>query len=121
MPDILDQATLFQEFTNVIPASVSDPFRSHICGGHAELHRYNAAAEKADSALGEYISSADTNYQWPDKSDDSIVDLSFVEVWFDNAYLKLYTDPIGGGGTIAPVSGYSNRVRSSVKIGRAHV
>lgn len=113
MPTILDQATVFQEFNNVIPAAISDPLRPHIAGGHAELHRYTAAAEKAGIALGAYNPLADTTYGWPGQSADSIVDLSYVQVWLDNAYLQIYRDAIGAGDTIAPVANYQNRVRAS--------
>lgn len=114
MVSILSQATVSQEFNQIIPVDVSGSLRTHICGGQAELHRYTAPAEKTGIALGAYNPLQDTTYAYPGlQNPASVIDLSYVQVFVDNAYLQYYQDLVGGGDVIAPVAGFANRVRAS--------
>ena len=105
---------VWQEFGQV-PSAATGPMRAHILGPHAGLHRYSVKAEKTKIKLGEYDPSGDTEYDWPNRqSNSSVIDTDYVKVFIDDALLRYYTDQIGQGGTIKPVSGYPTRVRSSV-------
>ncbi len=112
MPYVKPQVLVYQEFQRV-PSVITDPLRAHISGGHAALHRYSKADEKADIELGEYEPLSDTNFAWPGKASGSLVDLSYVKLFLDDALLLYFSDLTGADSTIAPVAGYGNRVRSS--------
>jgi hypothetical protein len=110
---VLDQATVFKEFTDNIPVDIYGSLRSHVCGGHAALHRYKAPAEKPTIALGAYNSVQNQAYAWPGLvSPTSVIDLSYFQLFIDNAYLQYYQDLIGSGDTIAPVTNFPNRIRA---------
>lgn len=113
MPVVLEQETVFTEFDNSIPADVSAPMRPHITGGHAALHRYGVAAEKAAASLGAYNPLANTQYNWPGKQATSKVDLAYAKVYIDDALLQYYQDLKAVGDTIAPVAGYLNRLSTN--------
>lgn len=53
---VLDQATVFDEFTNIIPADIAASLQAHVCGPQAALFRYTASTEKANALLGAYDS-----------------------------------------------------------------
>jgi hypothetical protein len=110
---VLDQSVAFSEATTFIPASLIDPLRAHITGGHAKLFRYDDAEEKALVSLGAYNKDADTNYAWPAVPSGSLVDVGYAQLYADNAKLRYYQDSIGSGDTIAPVVNYPNRVRAA--------
>lgn len=110
MPTILDQATVFTEFDNVIPADVSAPLRPHIAGGEATLRRYAVAAEKAELSLGDYDPIEDQVYDYPDLPAGAVVDLDSVAVYIDDALLEYFDKPAGGT-AVAIVAGYTDRVR----------
>ncbi len=110
---VLDQATVFTEFTSAIPADISAPLRPHIAGPHAQLRRYTAAAEKSLGSLGAYNPNADQTYNWPNKDAAAIVDLDFVRVFIDDAKLQYFQDLKGSGDTIAPVGSYKNRISTN--------
>jgi hypothetical protein len=110
------QVLVFQEFS-LVPSEVTQPLRAHIAGPNADLHRYDDADEKPLINVGAYDKDDDTNYAWPERQPGSIVDQTYTRVFMDDAYLKYYEDLIGdasnGRGTVAPVSGQKNWVRSS--------
>ncbi len=106
------QMLVFQEFRQV-PAVITGPLRAHISGPQAKLHRYAVAGEKTTIALGEYDSLSDTDYAWPGKSAGSKVDQDYTKLFIDDALLLYFQDLVGAGSSVAPVSDYANRVRSS--------
>jgi hypothetical protein len=110
MPPVLDQATVFTEFTKGIPADVSAAMRPHLAGPHAQLHRYGSATEKAGILLGAYNALDDTAYSWPARNSSSLVDQDYARVFIDEALLLYYQDLKTLNDTIAPVSGYKNRI-----------
>jgi hypothetical protein len=111
MAYVLPQALVFQEF-NLIPAELTNPLRACIFGGHADLHRYADAAEKLEISLGAYDKDSSTAYNWPSKATGSVIDISYVKVFIDDAYLQFHAE-LEGAATVAPVASYANRISSS--------
>ena len=111
MAYVLPQVLVSQEFQDV-PDTVVDPLRAHISGGNAILFRYAESDEKAQAALGSYDPTTDTTYYWPNRPTGGIVDQSYAKLYVDDALLQYFNDAVGSGATIAPVSGYANRVRA---------
>jgi len=103
------QVEIYQEFAQ-IPAEVADPLRPLILGGHADLHRYAEADEKALIRVGTYDPAEDVCYAWPARAPGSIVDQDYVKVFIDDALLQYYENLIGSGVTVEPVAGYANRI-----------
>jgi hypothetical protein len=107
------QVLVFQEF-NIVPTEITEPLRAHIAGPHAMLHRYNVAAEKAQSALGVYAPLEDTCYPWPQREPGSLVDESYTKLYIDDAMLLYYTHNVGDSGQmVSAVSGKKNWIESS--------
>lgn len=111
MAYVLPQALVFQEF-NLIPAEITNPLRACIFGGHADLHRYGEADEKVNISLGDYQDDDATVYNWPDKTAGSIVDVSYVKIFIDDAYLNFFEDLTTGDSTISPVADNNNKIAS---------
>lgn len=107
---ILPHETVVSEAQG-LPLDIINPLRPHICGGHAELRRYSVASEKSLGLLGAYSPDVASNYNWPNKTVGTKVDLDFVKVYIDDAHLKYYENAVGVGDTLASVAGYSNRVK----------
>lgn len=115
---VLEQLIVFNEFNRVIPEEVKNKLRPHIVGPQGELHRYADPDEKVGIAVGPYNDAAPTLYAWPSKEADSLVDLDSVKVFIDNALLRYFTDPQGGGsGVITAVPTYLNRIITSAPNG----
>ena len=117
MPTIVKpQVLVFQEF-NLTPSEITNPLRAHISGGNALLHRYDVAAEKAEIGVGEYDRLVDQCYEWPGREAGSIVDDDSVRLFIDDALLLYHEDLIGdtsgGRGTVTPVAGRTNWIKSS--------
>jgi hypothetical protein len=112
MAYVLPQVKVFQDF-RLAPVATAGVLNAHISGGHAELFRYSDATEKEVINLGGYDSLSDTSYEWPSISTGSVVDLSYVKLYMDNAKLNYYQNNVGVGGAVAPVAGYPNRIIAS--------
>ena len=117
MPTIVKPAVLvYQEYT-LSPSELTEPLRAHISGPNAMLHRYSVADEKALIGVGAYDRQADTCYEWPGREAGSLIDNDSVRLFVDDAKLMYFEDLIGdasgGRGTVAPVSGHANWIRSS--------
>jgi hypothetical protein len=111
---VLSQSTVFSEFNSLpIPPVIAAATSCHVSGGQAELHRYSQPSEKEGISLGSYNPLANTSYPWPSQSPGSIVDLSFVQLYIDNAYLQYFYNPSSGADTIAPVPSYQNQIKSA--------
>lgn len=98
---------------NTNQSTALEPVRATVVGPNAILHRYAEASEKTAIRLGAYDPLDDTAYTWPGRSAGGLVDETYVKVYLDNAKLRYFTDSIGTGSTIAPVSGKVNRIRST--------
>jgi hypothetical protein len=112
MPSIFTQSALFARAIN-FPALIQTPLRALIVGPQAGLHRYNTASEKVSINLGSYSPGVDTDYSYPAKATGSIVDLDYAKLYVDDARLRYFSDAIGSGNTIIPVSGQPNRIKVS--------
>lgn len=110
MAFILTQEQVFDETVN-LPAEILRALRPHIAGPQAKLLRY--PEEKADISLGTYNSTLNVAYNWPNRPAGSVVDLSYVRVFIEEAMLRYFTDLIAGGGTIAPVAPFTNRIATT--------
>jgi len=108
---------LIRQRYETTPSAITDNLRAVIVGGNAILHRYAVAAERAGINVGAYDRLHDVPVSWPSKAAGSKVDTGSVKVFVKNALLKYLDDIIGdtssGRGTVRPVSGHTNRVRSS--------
>lgn len=102
MSFVLDQKTVFDEFNSVITPGISDQLRPHIAGAHAELHRYSNALEKPLIGLGAYQPGSTLLYNWPGKDPASTVDLTYVQLWIDNALLLFFQHTVGSGSVVTP-------------------
>lgn len=112
MAYVLPQVLVFQEF-NIAPAATAVPRSAHIAGPQAKLFRYSNSDEKDVINLGEYDSVSDTPYLWPERPAGSQVDFSFVKLYAEDALLEYYVNDSSVGSTVAPVSGFKNRVRDA--------
>lgn len=117
MPTIVKpQVLVFQEFT-LTPSEVTNPLRAHISGPNAMLHRYAVADEKALINVGEYDRLTENCFTWPGRTAGSLVDNDSVRLFIDDALLLYHEDLIGdtshGRGTVTPVEGHTNQIKSS--------
>lgn len=98
------------QLTDVTLLSWIRPF---IFGSKAKLHRFAEADEKTSILAGYYDYSLDTTYEYGGKLSDSVIDEDYTKVFLENALLEYLVDTTGSGSTIAPVSGFANRVRAA--------
>ena len=112
MAYVLPQVKVFQEF-RIAPVATAGVLNAHISGGHAELFRYSDATEKQSILIGSYDYLNDTSFSWPGNPTGGLVDLDYVKLYGEDVKLKYYQNDAGVGGTVAPVSGHTNRVRAS--------
>ena len=108
------------EFTQVYqqaPTETVEPMRTCLVGPNRELHRYSDADEKPTILVGEYDREADASHPWPERTAGGVVEDSSVVVRVDDAKLKYFEDLVtqttGGRGENVPVSGTTNRIRST--------
>lgn len=108
------QLLVRQQFTPQ-SAGTAGTRRAHITGPQAALFRYAQAAEKQLCALGSYDPTSDAAFPWPNRPVGALIDLSYVQLFLDNAKLAYYQHVSGSGsGTaVAAVAGRPNRVRSA--------
>lgn len=109
---IQPQVLVTREFRTV-PATITGPLRAFLVGPQAKLHLYSDSDEKPNISLGSYDYGVDTSYDWPNRTTGARIDESYTKLFIDNALLTYFSDLIGEGGTVAPVSGHPNRVRST--------
>lgn len=115
---ILSQREAQDEFRRFMPANLTGKSRAAIVGPCAQLVRYREPSEREFGRLGSYTPALDNSYFWPTLEPYTAVDLASASLFVDNAWLQIYFDPIGGGdGSIAPVAGYQNRIRTSATNG----
>jgi hypothetical protein len=112
MAYVLPQVKVFQEF-RIAPVATAGVLNAHISGGHAELFRYSDATEKQSILIGSYDYLNDTSFSWPGNPTGGLVDLDYVKLYGEDVKLKYYQNDAGVGGTVAPVSGHTNRIRAN--------
>lgn len=112
MAYVLPQVKVFQEF-RIAPVATAGVLNAHISGGHAALFRYSDATEKESISLGAYDYLSDTSYSWPAIPSGAVVDLGYVQLYGENVKLRYYQNDAGVGGTVVPVSGYTNRIKAN--------
>lgn len=107
---------VYQQYTRGT-VEPDDPARACILGPVADLHRFSEPTEKDGINLGPYNRAIDSAYSWPSRSAGGIVDEDSVKLFIENALLLYFEDLIGvttgGRGTVTPVSGRNNWVKSS--------
>jgi len=108
MAYVVPQVLVFQEFT-AVPNELTNPLRAWIAGGHADLHRYAVADEKAEASLGAYDKDFDVAYSWPGRTAGSLVDADYVKLFVDDAILE-YCNLPSGNISLAAVSGENNQI-----------
>jgi hypothetical protein len=108
----LPQVLVFQEFVQS-PLAIANPLRAVLIGPNAKLFRYADADEKQLIRLGSYDPEADTDYDYPGRPTGGLVDQGYFKLYAEDVLLQYFRDAVGAGGTQVPVSGYSNRLRSS--------
>lgn len=115
---VLPQVLVFQEFV-LQPVALDLPLRACIVGEHFSLHRYDNADEKASARLRDtagnavtYDSTAENCYPWPGRTAGEVPDEDYTKVFFDDALLQYYHDPIGSGSSIYWNSPDRNRIRA---------
>ena len=87
MPQVLTAGSVIDSGRR-IKTSFGAPLRPLIFGSKAGLHRYSVAGEKTEISLGDYDVNQNTVYSYPDKASGSIVDLDYVKLYMDDAYLQ---------------------------------
>lgn len=110
---VLPQTQAFADFSGVAPL-VARPLRAHVAGGHAQLVRFNTAAEQASGFLAYYDNLLDHTYPWPGRQTPSTLDPAYTKLWAKNALLQYFGTTVGGGYAVQRLAGYNNRIRSSV-------
>jgi len=105
MPDVE-----ITETTSDITSQVRNKLRACIIGGNAKLFRYSNSSEKVLSYLGEYDKDSDTQYDYPNQPENSIVDKNYVKLYADNVLLN-YLDE--GSYEWNVVAGYTDRIRGT--------
>jgi hypothetical protein len=84
---VVPQVNIFQEFS-LIPAPVVQPLRAFIFGPDFAVRSYPTS--KAYISLGAYNDAANTPYAWPSIQPGDVVDPSYTEVWFENAWINYF-------------------------------
>lgn len=107
---IVPQVLVYQDFNNV-PATNVQPLPAFICGGNANLLRYNQPTEKPKGLLGFYEQDLDENYAWPNRQAGDLIDDSYTQLYIDNALLLYHEDDLGGDVTTTKTA--KNRITSA--------
>jgi len=109
---VLPQALVYQEFTEQ-PTALAQPLRACIVGEQFDLHRYSEADEKAGIKVSNsYDRTIEQCFAWPSRTAGNVVDESYTRVFFDDALLRYFHDPIGSGSVVNWVPPGKNRVRA---------
>jgi hypothetical protein len=108
----LTQAQVFQESNQFIPKDVLSPLAAHLAGGYGRLFRYTNPTEKLLISLGNYLVNQNQTYSWPQLPPGAIVDLSYVSLYMDNAYL-LYFQGALNQDTITTLPNQPNQIQAA--------
>ena len=115
---VLPQVLVFQEFI-LQPVALDLPQRACVVGEQFALHRYSVPSEKASTRLKDtlgtdviYDPNSNLCYPWPGRTAGEVVDESYTRVFFDDALLRYFHDPVGTGSDIEWIGPDKNRIRS---------
>lgn len=111
---VLPQTRVFQDVATT-PSATAATLNAFIIAPAATLFRYDDADEKALGLLGDYVSSAETCYSWPNRPAGAKVDLTVrkPKLYVDDGKLQFFQDLAGSGSLIKMVAGKSNRIRAA--------
>jgi hypothetical protein len=113
---VLPQVLVFQEFAEAISATVQ-PLLACIVGEQYDLHRYSNADEKPGiKVTNAYDPNSDECFPWPGRAAGGVVDLDYTKIFFDDALLQYFNDPVGDASVITYVPPGKNRIRAQGKI-----
>lgn len=119
MAYVRPQVIVFQDFRR-LPQALQGLLRACIVGPHGKIHRFDFAVPESDENneifLGEYDYLTDVSYAWPNRTANSKIDLTSVQVVVNDALLEYFVDLIGSGSTLTPVSGRTNEIQSNTVI-----
>ena len=112
----LPQVQVFQEVTQV-PTAVTNALNPYVYGANYSLRRYAEAAEKPLAAFGAYDMAAGNTGDYPNKISGSIVDLAYLKLYADEAWLKYQTLPNSTSNPIYMTSdGIRHKLRAAPRI-----
>lgn len=102
-----------QQDFEAVPVFTDAPLAALIVGPQYNLVRY--ASEKASALVGNYVSDADTTYNYPNRPTNTVVDTGYTQVYFDSAALQYFPNSALGtaSAALARVGTYTNRFRST--------
>lgn len=109
---ITPQVRVFQQYTTT-PTVDDVTRRACVIGPNSQTHRFSVASEKAGLDIGTYDSVAGLTADYPNRTSGSLVDLTTVKVWCENALLRYFVDVTGSGDTFTPNTTFKNRVRAT--------
>ena len=111
MASFIPQVLVYTDFQSS-STPTGTPMRATIVGPHAQLVRYTVAAEKSSGLLGTYNPATSVTYPWPSLGAGGRVDMAYPSagLWLENAQLSFFSDQIGSGQTVTPVSGHPNQI-----------
>jgi len=110
------QTLVYQEVTESTQVTVKN-LNPLIYGGHYELFRFADADEKKLTGLGPYDKSTETSYNYPNKTQTSVVDVANVSLYGENILARYYNMPIDNDNVIVMVSdAESNKLRAVPRI-----
>ncbi len=108
MAYVVPQVKVFQEFTQT-PAAITNPLRAFVFGPNFDVKKFS----DNEGLLGQYDSSADTAFAWPDRPAGAVVDQDYTKVWIKDALLRYYSNSSGlATDEIAGVVNRNNRIRA---------
>ena len=107
---LIPKVKVWQEFTSR-PTELGD-LPAFITGPHFDLIRYSDADEKDSGSLGAYDPDTPVTHDGPNKA-AGVVDLTYTEVFIDDAMCRYYNDSIGSGSVWQGVLHSPNQVRAA--------
>jgi len=92
------------------PAQVTALLRATLVGPLARLHRYDVQSERSDISVGDYNPTTGNTVEWPLL--EGVPDLDYAKLYVNNGLVQYFEDLVDADDTIAPVAGYTNRIRA---------
>lgn len=112
----LPQAMVYQEVSQ-IPTAVVSNLNPYIYGANYSLRRYSEASEKALIGVGLYNPVAGNGMSYPNKISTSVVDIPYVKVYAEGAWLKYQAISKSASNPVVLTSaGIRNKLRAAPRI-----